>query len=334
MIGFRVLVLALESGYSVRAAVRSQASIDIILAAPSIKRLNPGPKLSFVFVPDIAVEGAYDAAVKGVEYIIHLASSLPSAGDTTPEALAAFVDVGVQGTMGMLHSAAKTTGIKRIVITSSCSAVISFPDLAFSETTQIFTADNRVPFDEGPYQHPPQAYFAFKVKALLAIDDFFAKNKMEFDHINIMPSYVLGKNELTTTPEDITHSSNRMLMGLVLGHDGPMPIPGSVVWLDDVARIHVEALNREKIAGGQSFDAVGSGIEGIQWNDYQDIVKRHFPEAVQDGRLPNSGKQVTRVVRVDAQKTEKAFGMKFRGFEEQVVEVVGFYLELLAAKKA
>jgi len=332
MIGFRVLVVALESGYSVRAAVRSQAKADIILAAPSIKRFNPGPKLSFVFVPDIVVEGAYDNAVKGVKYIIHIASPFPGADQTSPEALAAFVDVGVQGTTGILRSAAKTTGIKRIVITSSASAIVSLSELA-GGTTKIITADNRVPFDEGPYQFPAQAYFASKVKAILAIDDFFANKKTEFDHINIMPGYVLGKDELATTPEAATQGSNRMLMNLVLGRDGRMPAPGVVVLLDDVAKIHVEALDQEKIAGGQNFEAVVNGMENIQWNDYQDIVKRHFPEAVQDGRLPNSGNQTGPLIKVDTQKTEKAFGIKFRGYKEQVVETVGHYLELLDAKK-
>src|SRR5438034_10981539 len=77
-VGFRVLVFALEAGYRVRAAVRNQEKADTILAAPSIKALNPDSRLTFVFVPDILMDGAYDEAVKGVDSIIHIASPLAS----------------------------------------------------------------------------------------------------------------------------------------------------------------------------------------------------------------------------------------------------------------
>jgi len=74
-----VLVEALEAGFHVRATVRSAAKADKILAAPSIKRLNPGNKLEFANVPDMLVEGAYDEAIKGATFAIHVASPLVSA---------------------------------------------------------------------------------------------------------------------------------------------------------------------------------------------------------------------------------------------------------------
>ena len=74
-----MLVEALEAGFHVRAAVRSATKADKILAAPSIKRLNPGNKLEFANVPDMLVEGAYDEAIKGATFAIHVASPLVSA---------------------------------------------------------------------------------------------------------------------------------------------------------------------------------------------------------------------------------------------------------------
>jgi len=55
--GFRALVEALEAGYHVRVAVRSQSKADLILAAPSIKALNPGSKLEIFKVPEIVADG-------------------------------------------------------------------------------------------------------------------------------------------------------------------------------------------------------------------------------------------------------------------------------------
>ena len=57
-LGYRTLVDALEASYTVRAAVRSPSKGDQILAAPSIKALNVGPKLTFVNVPDIVAPAA------------------------------------------------------------------------------------------------------------------------------------------------------------------------------------------------------------------------------------------------------------------------------------
>jgi uncharacterized protein YbjT (DUF2867 family) len=73
-IGSRVIVDALEAGYSVRAAVRNKSKAVRICAMPSVHALNPGKKLEFVIVPDFSVDGAYEDVVKGARYVIHIAS--------------------------------------------------------------------------------------------------------------------------------------------------------------------------------------------------------------------------------------------------------------------
>ena len=47
------------------------------------------------------------------------------------------------------------------------------------------------------------------------------------------------------------------------------------------------------------------------------------------GKLPLSGSVQTKLLKVDAGKAERIFGFRYRSFEEQVVDVVGQYLELL-----
>ncbi|KAF2666189.1 NAD(P)-binding protein [Microthyrium microscopicum] len=333
LIGYSVVVEALRSGYSVRAAVRSQAKADRILATKPIKELwssNPVANLSFVFVPDILADGAYDEAVQGVQFVIHLASPVPNQ-NLIEDFETQLIQPAVKGTTGILTSALKTTGIKRIVITSSTGGIVSFHDLIGFGTGKTFDGDHRVPADNGPYAHVMQAYAASKVKALLATDEFFANNKTEFDHVNIMPSFVLGRNDLATTPEEIASSSNGVLMRLVLGHDAPMPLPGTTVHLEDVAKMHVLSLDSAKVAGGSNFVATSGGLEGIQFNDYQEIVNRRFPSTIENGRLPNNGTLTTKSLKLDASKAETVFGFKFQGYEEQVVSVVRQYLEILGS---
>jgi nucleoside-diphosphate-sugar epimerase len=123
MIGFRVLTLLLEAGYKVRAAVRNQAGFDRI---SKLKPVAPyAPELTSVIVPDITVAGAYDEAVKGVEYIVHVASPLASNTPPGVDYESYLIQPAIQGTVGILESAAKTTGIKRIVITGSILSIVT-----------------------------------------------------------------------------------------------------------------------------------------------------------------------------------------------------------------
>ncbi|KAK6858407.1 NAD-dependent epimerase/dehydratase fum13 [Apiospora arundinis] len=77
-VGFKVLLNALEQGYTVRAAIRSMSKSDFLSKHPKVQALNASDRLSFVEVPDITNPKAYEEAVKDVTHVIHLASPLPS----------------------------------------------------------------------------------------------------------------------------------------------------------------------------------------------------------------------------------------------------------------
>ncbi len=64
LIGIKTIHLALQAGYSVRTAVRSQAKAEAILKTPTVKAINQGSRLTFVIVPDILEDGAYNEAVQ------------------------------------------------------------------------------------------------------------------------------------------------------------------------------------------------------------------------------------------------------------------------------
>ena len=132
MIGFRTLVLLLEAGYTVRAAVRNQAGFDKIASLPPVLKYKS--QLSSVIVPDITTPGAYDEAVKGVKYIVHVASPLVGNTNASEDREAKMIQPAIRGTVGILESAAKTAGIKRVVITASILSIASMeafgPDAA------------------------------------------------------------------------------------------------------------------------------------------------------------------------------------------------------------
>ncbi len=131
MIGFRTLIHLLEQDkFNVRIAVRSQASYDKLL---SYKPIAPyTSQLESVIVPDITVPGAYDEAVKGATYIIHVASPIPS--QNTKDLEADLIQPAIQGTVGILQSAHETGGVKKVVITASVVGLASAEHIASGAT--------------------------------------------------------------------------------------------------------------------------------------------------------------------------------------------------------
>jgi nucleoside-diphosphate-sugar epimerase len=330
-IGFKTLTYALASGLCVRAAVRSQSKANTLLAHPTIQSLNPGSRLTFVIVPDLTALGAYDEAVVGVRHIIHIASPLriSGAGDEIPlnEQDVFFIQPAVRGTLSMLEAAKKSHTVQRVVITSSLTALVSFEQLTGQEerpANMPIRPHDRVPFVSGPYMSEFEAYAASKVAALLHAEDWIQENAntLSFDVIHLHPAFVEGRNDLATTPKAALTGTNKLLLGMVLGKKFEAPIAGATVHVDDVARVHVQALN-QNVPGNMSYIL----SHPTEWNDAQDIVQRHFSHAVEKRVVPNCGFVETMELSIDVSLTEDVFGPHMN-FEEQVKSVVGHYVEL------
>ena len=80
-LGFRTLVIALEAGYRARVVLRRLEQAEKIKHARSIKPHSDS--MGYVQVPDIRAATAYDEAIKGVDYVLYIASPIYSA--FTPE---------------------------------------------------------------------------------------------------------------------------------------------------------------------------------------------------------------------------------------------------------
>lgn len=230
-IGFRTVVVALQHGYDVHAAVRSQSKKQQILSAPSIKSLNPGSRLTFAIVPDLTVEEAYDDAVRGAAYIIHLASPIVLKGEIKPEDFhATLINPAIRGTFSVLEAAVKTRGVKRVVITSSIVDFIPSKYMFDVETPEgmVFDHNSTTALEAGPYPSDFHAYNASKVSALRATEAFVRDRNPGFDVTNIHPSFVIGKNELITDAKDITIGTNGAAMAVVLGNKPETPVVGAI----------------------------------------------------------------------------------------------------------
>jgi len=209
-IGFRTLRYALEEGYTVRAAVRNEAKAENIRrnsTLSSIKDLSS--KLSFVIVPDFLADGAFDKAVKGIKYVLHLASPLTTGFTVTDDLEAGIIKPAVQGTLGLFESAKKEPSIKRIVVTSSMVAIPPIAVLIGQQASEhVFTPADRAHDVPGPYPAVIVAYVQSKIAALKEGEAWVEKHKPQFDVIHIHPSYVGGRNDLAQNVEELCSGTN------------------------------------------------------------------------------------------------------------------------------
>src|SRR5882672_1800802 len=121
----------LRRGYEVRTPVRDpgreRAVVDAVSsvadpadagepadAADPADAGEPAGRLSFA-VADLTADDGWDAALKGVDYVLHVASPL---GGGTPDAMIA---AARDGTLRVLR-AATAAGVKRVVMTSAANA--------------------------------------------------------------------------------------------------------------------------------------------------------------------------------------------------------------------
>ena len=162
------------------------------------------------------------------------------------------------------------------------------------------------------------------------------RNQPHFDVVHLMPSYVVGRNEMCDSTESLMASPNSFILSVVCGTgeagQGSSEVAMVVNHVDDCARIHVEALD-PRIAGGQSFMISYDYSSRPQWNDASRIVEERFPEAVKAGILPNRGGLESIRLRLESKRTQEVFGFE-HNYESAVVSVVQQYLELREKEQA
>jgi nucleoside-diphosphate-sugar epimerase len=212
-------------------------------------------------------------------------------------------------------------GYTQVCRSSNCSTKTSL-------TTK--TESDINPLPQGPYANPFQAYTASKIFAHHATDSWYADASPSFSLIRILPSFVVGKNELVTSKSAFLSGSNAVVFSPLVGDKISDPTPGATVHLDDVANAHVQSLNL-RIDGNQNFLLSSDAPAGIVFDDIIEIAKQNFPEAVKSSVLPLGGSRPTARINLDVSKAEKAFGWRHKPFEEQFKPIIEQWIELSAS---
>ncbi|KAI0077590.1 NAD(P)-binding protein [Panus rudis PR-1116 ss-1] len=306
-IAFWVVKALLEKGYAVRGTVRSG---------------EKGAHLKDVFKAygDKLEDGAFDEAVKGVDAIEHTASPFHFNVQDPAE----LITPAVAGTGSVLQSALKFgTDVKRVVILSSCAAVIdsSKPGpTTFSEADWNDYSINEVE-TKGRDATPADKYRASKTLAERAAWKFYENNKaqLSWDLVVLNPPFVFGPVlHAVDSPESLNTSAKDWYNYVLKGKgDENFLVSGGSCWVDvrDLAYAHVLAIEKEEAAGNRIIVSAGP----FKWQDFVNEARKLAPEILPGNTSYTPG---TYPVNYDTTRAARLLGITYRSKAETTRDTI------------
>lgn len=181
---------------------------------------------------DLLTDGAFDHAVMGCEYVMHVASPF-TLGVRDPQR--DLVEPAVKGTLSLLESAARSESVKRVVLTSSYAAIAG----SASEVPHSETDWNT---DASLHRNP---YAFSKTQAERAAWDFLESADPHLDLVTINPTTVLGP---TLVPR--INQSHAWFVGMSNGSQPAIVyVDAPAVDVRDVALAHILAMEKAGASG-------------------------------------------------------------------------------------
>ena len=301
-IGNHCAVELLKNGYSVRGSLRSLSKSQKVIDAIK-KEIDPKDNLEFCEL-DLLKDDGWDDAIKGCEFLMHVASPFIN---IEPKDENEYIRPAVDGTIRALN-AAKSAGIKRVVLTSSMVSMLENADKSINVDAESWTnvkAKN------------VSAYSKSKTLAERAAWEFISgqtdDKPMELCVVN--PGPVFGP----TLSGDLSGASMGMFKQMMVGKMPMMP-QASINMSDvrDIAKIHVLALENEK-ADGKRF--IVTTEEPIAFQDVAKILKSNGYDKVSTKLAPNFLLKIMGYIDREAKSMRSFIGKTYNGDVSSTMEV-------------
>jgi nucleoside-diphosphate-sugar epimerase len=237
-IGCHCIIQLLAAGHEVRTTVRTLKREQDVRAMLREGGAEPRDRLHF-FAADLEKDAGWAEAVAGCEYVFHVASPFP---ETVPSNEDELIVPAREGTLRVLR-AARDSGVKRVVLTSSFAAI------GYGQNAQATT------YDETNWTNADgddvRPYVKSKTLAERAAWEFIAMEGRQLELSVINPVGVFGP---VLGPD---YSTSILLVKRLM--DGAMPgcprLCFGVVDVRDVADLHIRAMTHPA-AKGERFIAV------------------------------------------------------------------------------
>ena len=240
-VGTHCIVRLLEMGHSVRTTIRNRNRQADVLRTLAETGIDAGDRLSF-HVTDLLADAGWKEALADCDYVLHVASPFPA---TAPRSEDELIRPAREGTLRVLRFA-RDAGIRKVVITSSSSAIMYGHPLQTAR------------FDETVWTHVEgrhvTAYAKSKTLAEQAAWDFLETEGGQLRMTVINPVGIFGP----VLSKDL--SASVLLIKMML--EGKMPamprISFGVVDVRDVAALHIRAME-DSTTDNERFLAVADG---------------------------------------------------------------------------
>lgn len=311
----------LEANYRVRGTTRSVANAEADGVLPGL----PGAEERLELVEaDLLKEGAYDDAVIGCEYVMHVASPYVLDVEDPKRDL---LDPAVKGTLSVFEAATRAGGVKRIVLTSSFAAISGKPrDRSWSEADWNTTST----LESGSYAYS-------KTMAERAAWAFMEDRQPSFDLVVINPTGVIGPSLVSR----VNQSHQAMIAATKGEYPGIINIEFPLVDVRDVATAHVRAMENPDASGryltsaksvsfrhmmdvarengfGEKYKLPTLGLDNPVGDLLVKIVASFQPKGTRHFLRSNLGKTYD----LDTSKVESELGIKFRDLDQTLVDAL------------
>ncbi|XP_028787769.1 cinnamoyl-CoA reductase 1 isoform X1 [Neltuma alba] len=220
--------LLLLRGYTVRATVRDPNDPRKV---EHLVKLEGAKERLHLMKADLLEEGSFDSAVEGCVGVFHTASPVVLGLHVDPQN--DLIEPAVRGTLNVLRSCAKSTSLKRLVLTSSISAVMCNGKPL---TSDVVLDESCFSTPDGCEQFSPE-WTGYKLSKTLAEGAAwkFAKEN-NIDMVTINPAMVIGPLLQPTL--------NASVEAILILFNGAKTFPNKVygwVHVKDVADAHIKA---------------------------------------------------------------------------------------------
>lgn len=273
-IAVHCILKLLQQGYSVRTTLRSLSRQDEVKQMLKVGGINSpdsyrDDKLSFIKA-NLSEDKNWNDAVKGCEYVLHVASPTPAVKFKHEDEL---INPAKDGVLRVLK-ASRNANVKRVVLTSAFGAI----GVGHKNRTTPYTEN-----DWSNLNADIHAYQKSKTIAEKTAWDFIKNESGNLELSTVNPVGVMGP----IYGADYSHS-HQMIRQMLEGAIKACPkITSCYVDVRDVADLHLLAMTCPKAKGERILATSGNALSML---DVAKILKRRLGDdarKVPDKELPN-----------------------------------------------
>ncbi|PIN22551.1 Flavonol reductase/cinnamoyl-CoA reductase [Handroanthus impetiginosus] len=246
----------LENGHFVRTTVRDPENAEKV---GFLWELNGAKERLQIMKADLLVEGSFDEAVEGADGVFHTACPvLVAYDDKVKENL---IDPSVKGTINVLNSCKKASSVKRVVLTSSCSAI------RYRYDVEKVSPLNESHWSDLEYCKNYNLWYAY-AKTFAEQEAWKFAKESGIDLVVVNPSFVVGP---LLAPQPT--STLLVLLAVVKGQKGEYPNTTiGFVHIDDVVNAHILAMEESKASG-----RLVCSNSVAQWSKIIQMLRAKYP---------------------------------------------------------